>query len=63
MYTPIIWILEDINDSLRSKEVKEKIKKGEPISLDEDYPLMTRLIKILLMVLVLCLAREILQDI
>lgn len=35
----ITYVIQEVNDSMRKKEVKEKFEKGESVSAAEHYPL------------------------
>lgn len=35
----ITYIIQEVNDSMRKKETKEKFEKGESVSASEHYPL------------------------
>lgn len=50
MFNP--WIIEDINDAMRSKKTKEAIERGESVYLSEMYPLCTFLLILLLIICV-----------
>lgn len=53
----ITYLIQEVNDSMRKKETKEKFEKGESVSASEHYPLAMLIawsIAILSLIVIIC---------